>query len=76
MIIQQSMDSGSAEVQILLAACQRFAMVRISDNGPGWEKDFSCLSLVNHSLKVKTTLPSPSSQYKSSVIRQKDESQN
>ena len=22
---------------ILLAACQRFAMVRISDNGPGWK---------------------------------------
>ena len=29
--IQQS------EVQILLAACRRFAMVRISDNGPGWK---------------------------------------
>ena len=24
-------------VNILLAACRRFAMVRISDNGPGWK---------------------------------------
>ena len=29
--------SGSAQVQILLAVCQRFAMVKISDNGPGWK---------------------------------------
>ena len=28
---------GSAQVQILLAACRRFAMVRISDNGPWLE---------------------------------------
>ena len=34
-IIQLSLSSGSAQVQILLAACQIFAMVRISDNGPG-----------------------------------------
>ena len=34
--IQQSLNSGSAQVQILLAACRRFEMVRISDNGPGW----------------------------------------
>ena len=32
-----SLNSGSAQVQILLVACQRFAMVRISDNGPGWK---------------------------------------
>ena len=25
------------EVQILVAACLRFAMVRIPDNGPGWK---------------------------------------
>ena len=30
--------SGSAQVQILLAACRRFKMVRISDNGPGWKQ--------------------------------------
>ena len=35
--IQQSLNSGSAEVQILLAACRRFAMMRISDNGLGWK---------------------------------------
>ena len=35
--IQLSLNSGSAQVQTLLAACQRFAMVRISDNGPGWK---------------------------------------
>ena len=33
--IQLSLNSGSAEVQTLLAACRRFATVRISDNGPG-----------------------------------------
>ena len=26
-----------SQVQILLAACRRFAMVRINDNGPGWK---------------------------------------
>ena len=35
--IQQSLNSGSAQVQILHAACWRFAMVRISDNGPDWK---------------------------------------
>ena len=35
--IQLSLNSGSAQVQTLLAACRRFAMVRISDNGPGWK---------------------------------------
>ena len=32
--IQQSLFLGSAQVQILLALCRRFAMVRVSDNGP------------------------------------------
>ena len=32
--IQLSLNSGSAQVQTL---CRRFAMVRISDNGPGWK---------------------------------------
>ena len=36
--IQQSLNSRSAQVQILLAACRRFAMVMISDNGSGWKK--------------------------------------
>ena len=31
--IQLSLDSGSAQAQILLAECPRFAMVRISDDG-------------------------------------------
>ena len=34
---QLSLNSDSAQVQTLLAACRRFAMVRISDNGPGWK---------------------------------------
>ena len=33
--IHLSLNSGSAQVQTLLAACRRFAMVRISDNVPG-----------------------------------------
>ena len=35
--IQLSPNLGSAQVQILLAACRRFAMVRISDNDTGWK---------------------------------------
>ena len=35
--IQLSLDSGSAQVQTLFAVCRRFAMVRISDNDPGWK---------------------------------------
>ena len=34
--IELSLKLGSAQVQTLLAACRRFAMVRISDSGPGW----------------------------------------
>ena len=30
--IHQRLNSGSAQVQVLYAACQRFAMVRISGN--------------------------------------------
>ena len=33
----RNLNSISAEVQILLLACRRFAMDRISDNGPGWK---------------------------------------
>ena len=32
--IQQRLNSGSAQVLILLGTCWRFAMVRISGNGP------------------------------------------
>ena len=32
-----NLKSGSAQVQILLAVCRRFEMVRISDGGPGWK---------------------------------------
>ena len=35
-LIQRSINSDSAQVQTLLATCRRFAMVRISDNDPGW----------------------------------------
>ena len=43
--IQQSQNSGSAQVQVLPAACQRFAMVKISDNAKR-------LSSVNHTTKT------------------------
>ena len=36
--IQLSLNSGSAQVQILLATCRRFVMVRIFNNGPGWKQ--------------------------------------
>ena len=32
-----NLNSGSGHVQILLAACRRFGIVRISDNGPRWK---------------------------------------
>ena len=35
--VKSDVNSGSAQVQILLVACWRFTMVRISDNGPGWK---------------------------------------
>ena len=35
--IQQSLNSSSAQFETLLAACRRFAMVRIFYNGPGWK---------------------------------------
>ena len=35
--IQLSLNSGSAQVQTLLAAGRRFTMLRMSDNGPGWK---------------------------------------
>ena len=37
--IQQSLRSGFGQVQILLAACQKFAMVRICDIGPSWKQE-------------------------------------
>ena len=30
-------ELSSAQVQTLLAECQRFTMVSISDNGPSWK---------------------------------------
>ena len=35
--IQLILNSGSAQVQILLTVCRRFAIVRISDNDPRWK---------------------------------------
>ena len=49
--IYQNLDSGSAQVQILLEACQRFAMVRIFDNGLTGNKE-KYLSLANHTTKT------------------------
>ena len=37
--IQQSLNSDSAQVQILLTARLRFAMMSISDKGTGWKYD-------------------------------------
>ena len=34
---QRNLNSSSAQFQTLFVACRRFAMVRISDNGPGWK---------------------------------------
>ena len=42
---------STAQAQILLAACRRSAMVRISDQGPGCKKA-KCLSSVNHTTKT------------------------
>ena len=30
-------ELSSAQVQILFMACRRFAIVKISDSGPGWK---------------------------------------
>ena len=35
--IQLTLKTGSAQVQILLAACGRFAMVSVSDNALDWK---------------------------------------
>ena len=35
--IQQSLNLGSVQVEILLVVCFRFAMVKISGNGSGWK---------------------------------------
>lgn len=37
-LIQQSLDSGSVLVQILLFLLQKFATVRISDSSPSWKQ--------------------------------------
>ena len=39
--ILQSLNSESVQVQILLVACRRFAMVRISGKDPGWIQGFT-----------------------------------
>ena len=38
---QQCLNSGYAQIQILLTVCQRFAMMRISDRGPGWKQNLT-----------------------------------
>ena len=38
-ITTTQLHSGSAEVRILLIACRRFSMVRVSDNGPSCKYD-------------------------------------
>ena len=37
--IQQGLNSGSAQFQILFAACRRFAMAKVLEKDPGWRKD-------------------------------------
>ena len=46
------LNSGSAQVQILLAVCQRFVIVWISYNGPSWRDKVKCLSSVIHTTKT------------------------
>ena len=46
-MIELGLNSGSAQVIILLAVCKRFAVVRFFDNGP-YENKAECLSFVNH----------------------------
>ena len=36
-VIHQSLNLGSAQVQILLTTCRRFAMVKISNYGTSWK---------------------------------------
>ena len=49
--IHHCLNSGSAQVQILLAVHQRFAMVRISDKVLARNKA-KCLSSINHTTKT------------------------
>ena len=42
---------GTGPYPALLAACRRFAMVRISDNGLSWNKA-KYLSSINHTTKT------------------------
>lgn len=42
-------SAGSAQVKILLVACCRFVMGRISDNDPDWKYG---LSFINHTTKT------------------------
>ena len=35
---KEGLNSGSAQIHIVLAVCRRFAMVRISDISPGGQK--------------------------------------
>ena len=36
--LHSSLNSDSAQVRTKLVACRKFAMMRISDNGPYWKK--------------------------------------
>ena len=73
--IQISLNSGSAQVQTLLAACQTFAMVSISDNGPGWKYGYSPFvsqpyhknSSSKKSLKLKVKINNSHHSYAKSV---------
>ena len=49
--LSSSLNSSSAQVQILLTACRRFAMVRTSDSVPVVNKA-ERLSSFNNSVKV------------------------
>ena len=40
-VIQQILNSGSAQVQMLPTAYWRFVMVRILDNGPSWKSVYA-----------------------------------
>ena len=55
-LIQKSLNSGSAQVQILVAACSRIAIVRSYDNGSDWKQGLAAF-VGQRSLYKKLSFP-------------------
>ena len=61
-----SLNSGSVQAEVLLATCRRFAMVRISGNGPGWKQNqtpFASQSYHKNNSSSSSKLKNSSKQY-------------